>query len=437
MRFLHIADVHLDSPFAGRSEAMRTRLRRASLTALRRCVATAVAEQVDAVLIAGDLFDGAYLSFETERFLLGQLNLLSDEGIQVVYATGNHDPGQGSRAGDLEWPDSVTVVATAAAQTVPITGRAGETVGHVTAAGHATARETADLSRLLRPARDSDLPQVALLHTQVAWSGADRVHGPYAPSSLDSLRAAGFHYWALGHVHTRQELSGDPPIHYCGSLQGRNPGETGARGGLLVDLGDPAAPVVEFREFSPIRWEKLTVATLGDARTLDDVVGEVTAAWDAAREADPGEADRAEAPPGGAETGEPHPAEAETEWMVAVDLEGPSPIWRLLRDPQELETMADEFAARLNVIGVEVRSAKVHPGVRVEEHEERRDVLGATLQLARAVAAGRETLGLSETDLAGFDPDRDATLSAYLRRLLEGGSEEILVRMLDPEELTE
>ncbi len=417
MRFLHIADVHLDSPFAGRSEAMRARLRRASLTALSRCVATAIAESVDAVLIAGDLFDGTYLSFETERFLLGQLNLLSDEGIQVVYATGNHDPGQGSRAGDLEWPDSVTVVATAAAQTVPITGRAGETVGHVTAAGHATARETADLSRLLRPARDSDLPQVALLHTQVAWSGADRVHGPYAPSSLDSLRAAGFHYWALGHVHTRQELSGDPPIHYCGSLQGRNPGETGARGGLLVDLGDPAAPVVEFREFSPIRWEKLTVATLGDARTLDDVVGEVTAAWEAAREADP--------------------AEAETEWMVAVDLEGPSPIWRLLRDPQELETMADEFAARLNVIGVEVRSAKVHPGVRVEEHVGRRDVLGATLQLARAVAAGGETLGLSETDLAGFDADRDATLSAYLHRLLEGGSEEILVRMLDPEELTE
>ena len=417
MRFLHIADVHLDSPFAGRSEAMRTRLRRASLTALSRCVATAIAESVDAVLIAGDLFDGAYLSFETERFLLGQLAQLSDEGIQVVYATGNHDPGQGSRAGDLEWPDSVTVVATASPSRVPITGRAGETVGHVTAAGHATARETEDLSRLLQPAPESNLPQVALLHTQVAWSGADRVHGPYAPSGLDSLRAAGFNYWALGHVHTRQELSGDPPIHYCGSLQGRNPGETGARGGLLVDLGDPAAPVVEFREFSPIRWEKFTVATLGDARTLDDVVGEVTAAWDAARE--------------------PHPAEPETEWMVAVDLEGPSPIWRLLRDPQELETMADEFAARLNVIGVEVRSAKVHPGVRVEEHVERRDVLGATLQLARAVAAGRETLGLSETDLAGFDADRDATLSAYLRRLLEGGSEEILVRMLDPEELTE
>lgn len=417
MRFLHIADVHLDTPFAGRSEGMRARLRRASLTALGRAVAAAVNEGVDAVLIAGDLFDGACLSFETERFLLAQMKMLSGAGIQVVYATGNHDPGQGSRVGDLTWPDSVTVIATASPQTVPITGPSGETVGHVTAAGHATARETEDLSRLLEPVSGTGLPQVALLHTQVAWSGADRVHGPYAPSSLDHLRTAGFHYWALGHVHARQELSGDPPVHYSGSLQGRSPGEAGAKGGLLVDLGDPAAPVVEFREFSPIRWEKLTVDTLGEAGSLGAVVAEVAAAWEAAREAEPGSED--------------------TEWMVAVELAGPSPLWRQLRDPRELETIADELAGQLGAVGVEARSAKVHPRVRVDEHVERRDVLGATLQLARAVMAGTETLGLAEADLAGFDSRREAELSSYLHRLLKGGSEEILVQMLDPEELSE
>lgn len=417
MRFLHIADVHLDTPFAGRSQAVRAHLRRASLTALGRAVAAAVDEGVDAVLIAGDLFDGAYPSFETERFLLAQMELLSGAGIQVVYATGNHDPGEGSRAGDLAWPGSVSVIAAASPQTVAVTGRNGATVGHVTAAGHATARETRDLSRLLEPVRGTGLPQVALLHTQVAWSGADRVHGPYAPSSLDRLRAAGFHYWALGHVHARQELSGDPPVHYSGSLQGRNPGETGAKGGLLVDLGDPAAPVVEFREFSPVRWEKLTVDTLGEARTLAEVVAQAAAAWEAAREAEPG-------------------AEG-TEWMVAVELAGPSPLWRQLRDARELETIADELAGQLGAVGVEARSAKVHPRVRVEEHLERRDVLGATLQLARAVMAGTETLDLSEADLAGFDSRHEATLSSYLQRLVEGGSEEILVQMLDPEELSE
>ena len=79
----------------------------------------------------------------------------------------------------------------------------------------------------------------------------------HAPSSVDNLRSAGFHYWALGHVHTRQQLSERPSVHYCGNLQGRNPRETGARGGLLVDLGDPVWPEVEFKEFSRVRWEKV------------------------------------------------------------------------------------------------------------------------------------------------------------------------------------
>ena len=73
----------------------------------------------------------------------------------------------------------------------------------------------------------------------------------------------------------------------------------------------------------------------------------------------------------------------------------------------------------------------------MEDHAERRDVLGATLQLARTVTAGTETLGLAETDLAAFDANRDGTVSAYLRRLLAGGGEEIVVRMLDPAESAE
>ena len=417
MRILHIADVHLDTPFAGRSDALRIHLRRATLEALERCVATALSEEVDALLIAGDLFDRAYLSFETERSLLAQLALLANEGVHVVYATGNHDPGEASRAGKLAWPETVTVIPTGSPVVVPIADRAGNTVGYVGGAGHATSRETDDLSREFRPVPDTDLPQVALLHTQVSSAGAGGLHHAYAPSSLETLRAAGFHYWALGHVHLRQELSSDPPVHYCGSLQGRGPGETGARGGLLVDLGDPTLPTVEFREFAPVRWEKLTVPGLSEARTLDEVVAAVTDAWEAARGTDPGRDD--------------------TEWILAAELAGPSPIWQQLRDQQELDTIADEVGQRLGIIGAEVRAAKVHPKARVDDHLDRRDVLGATLQLTREVMAGGETLGLAEADLAGFEPERDGTLSAYLQRLLDGGGEEIMVRMLDPEEISE
>lgn len=410
MRFLHISDVHLDTAFAGRPDALRRRLRHASLEALERCVATALEEEVDALLIAGDLFDGPYLSFETERFLLRQLRRLTGEGIQVVYATGNHDPGSGHRATGLDWPGGVTVIAREDPVTVPVHRRTGELAGHVTGAGHATTHETGDLSRRLAPAADARVPQVALLHTQVATAAARQAHHAYAPSTLEQLRAAGFHYWALGHVHLRQELSGEPPVHYCGNLQGRSPRETGPKGGLLVDLGDPARPHVEFREFAPVRWEKLAVATVADASTLDEVAGEVVRAWEEARTADPGSEN--------------------TEWMVAVELVGPSPIWRQLREPRELETIEDEVAARLDVVGAEVR-ARVHPRVRPDEHLERRDVLGATLRLCRAVADGSEVPPIAETDLAGFDPERDATVDDYLRRLLAGGEEEILERMLE------
>ena len=93
MRFLHVADVHLDTSFSGRSEAVRRRLRDASREAFRNAVDLAIREDVHAFLIAGDLFDGERLSFQTERFLLEQTERLGDHGITVVYATGNHDPG--------------------------------------------------------------------------------------------------------------------------------------------------------------------------------------------------------------------------------------------------------------------------------------------------------------------------------------------------------
>ena len=410
MRFLHIADVHLDTAFAGRSDDARNRLRQASRDALARCVDVAIAEKVDAVLIAGDLFDRAHLSFATERFLLARLAELGEADIRVVYATGNHDPGNALRAGGLDWPGNVTVIDGEEPVTVTIRGRDGAPAGYVTGVGHATGRVTTDLSQLLRPIPGTPLPQAALLHTLVTSVGGKGAHHPYAPSNLEHLRGAGFHYWALGHVHQCQELSADPPVHYSGNLQGRDPRETGPKGGLLVDLSDPGHAVVEFAEFSTVRWEHLAVTDIGGAHTLEDLVSEVAAAWERARSDDPGAAD--------------------TIWMVAVDLAGPSPLWRQLRDPEEGETIADEVAARLGGLSCEVRTSKVHSPARVADHDGRQDALGAALRLCAEVRGGSDRLGLSDTDLAGYEPDRDGTVNAYLNRLLDVGGEEILTRML-------
>ena len=413
MRFVHVADVHLDTSFAGRSERVRQRLRDASRDAFRRAVDLAIREDVHAFLIAGDLFDGERLSFRTERFLLDEAARLGDHGITVVYATGNHDPGSPTARGPrpLEWPPNVLVASDGTPRRYLVADAIGQPVGYVTTAGHATEAERRDLSRLL-PRPTGELPEVGLLHTQVHSSlGADE-HHPYAPSELSFLLRAGYDYWALGHVHVRQMLAEDPPIWYAGSLQGRTHADRGERGALLVDLSDRDAPAVAFRPLAPVRWETLDVDRLDGVATLDELERHVQLAWSAARDTDPGTSG--------------------TEWMVRVVLSGPCPLWSELRTEEDRDLLARELAELLGALEVAVVADGVHPVLSLEEHRARVDVLGEALRLADSLRRGDALLaGLEPEDLAGVSSDDPATLARYVQALLAGVDGEIAARLLE------
>ncbi|MDH5759509.1 MAG: DNA repair exonuclease [Gemmatimonadota bacterium] len=411
MRFLHLADVHLDTSFQNRSEGVRERLREASHEAFRGAVDLALREDVHAVLIAGDLFDGDRLSFQTERFLLDELGRLDGAGVTVVYATGNHDPGtSGAGPRGLPWPANVHVVGDATPRRIGIRDREGTLVGHVGAVGHATARETEDLSRLF-PSPGGDVPEVALLHTQVHASPGSDHHEPYAPSELGYLQRAGYDYWALGHVHVRQVLGEDPPIVYAGNLQGRNPRETGAKGCYLVDLTQRDAPAISFRPLSTVRWETLAVRGLEDADSLDRLERRVQAAWRAVRAEDPGL-------PG-------------TQWLVRVVLAGPSPLWSELRSEDDLQTLSTELGELLGALHVDVLADSVHPVVDVSRHRHRTDVLGQTLRLLEAVVRGERTLlDVDAGDLAGLDSDDPEAIAAYVRELAGEMDGDVAARFL-------
>lgn len=415
MRFLHLADLHLDTSFAGRSEALRTRLREAAREALRAAVDRALAEDVDAVLLAGDLFDGERLSYRTERFLVEALERLTAADIAVIYATGNHDPGSaGGSVGRIAWPDGVTLLTDPEPRRVPVT-RDGRTVGWVTGAGHASAREERDLSRSF-PRPEGRLPEVALLHTQVLGAGGAEAHDRYAPSELPYLLGSGYDYWALGHIHRPQCLSSEPAVHYPGSVQGCHPGETGARGGLLVDLGADGPAEVEFVELAPVRWETLEVDELDELTRLPSVSERIRAAWQRSREVEP-------APPG-------------TEWIVRVRLVGASPLYRELATAENLEELARELQATLGLLGMEVRAHDVHAPVDPAAHQDRTDVVGEALRLMARIQSGEEpgvagALGISPEELAGAgtrDPE------AYLRQILEGQEPALLEALLERKE---
>jgi len=412
MRFLHVADVHLDTSFAGRSERVRQRLREASREAFCAAVDLAIREDVHAFLIAGDLFDGERLSFQTERFLLEQVERLGDHGITVVYATGNHDPGSpetGPRP--LPWPPTVRVAADATPRRFLINDHTGVAVGYVTTVGHATSQVREDLSRLL-PMPTGELPEVGLLHTQVHSSEGSRDHHPYAPSELTWLVHAGFDYWALGHVHIRQQLAEDPPIWYSGSLQGKSHADRGERGALLVDLSDRASPAIAFRSLAPVRWDTLEVDRLDSINSLDELERHIQVAWGARRE--------------------DSPARDGAEWMVRVVLSGPCPLWSELRSPENRDHLAVELAEILGALDVIVLADGVHPVLSLDEHRLRTDVLGEALRLIDSVRRGEADLPhLDPSTLVGVASDDPTSIRAWVRRLLTDADSEIAARLLD------
>ncbi|HUZ91243.1 MAG TPA: DNA repair exonuclease, partial [Methylocella sp.] len=110
-RFIHAADVHLDSPL--RSLALRTPglaelIGNATRGAFVRIVDLCLEEQVDALLLAGDLYDGDQTSMKTARFLAEQIRRLHDAGIRVFIIRGNHD-ALSRITKELTFPDSVKV----------------------------------------------------------------------------------------------------------------------------------------------------------------------------------------------------------------------------------------------------------------------------------------------------------------------------------------
>ena len=410
MRFLHAADVHLDSPCSSRSETVRQRLRDASRVAFRRLVDLSLNEHVDVVLIAGDLFDDQRLSFQTERFLLEQLHRLDSEGIPVVYATGNHDPGRaGLRSLELPWPDNVTVARDGTPVRLAIEGSGRESGdralrGMVTAAGHESAAEANDLSTVF-PTPEGRVAEVAVLHTQVADSPGSAAHQTYAPSQLDGLRASGHDYWALGHVHKRSVLCEHPGIHYPGNLQGRTHGERGAKGCLLVDVHPGMPPEVEFKKLAPIQWEDLEIRDPSEATTLDALLEMIAEGWYAVTV-----------------------GETETDWIGRIRISGATPLWRELSQDDDQNHLRDELAYRLGLLDLALQFGSLYPVVRPDEHRAREDVLGQTLRLVQEVRSGSTHLtGLSSEQLLGLDePER---LQKYVQELLDDVDADILARM--------
>ena len=93
-KFIHAADIHLDSPLRGLDKyegAPVESIRGATRRAFANLVSLSISEHVDFVILAGDIYDGDWKDYNTGLFFVKELSRLEEAGIPVVLLYGNHD----------------------------------------------------------------------------------------------------------------------------------------------------------------------------------------------------------------------------------------------------------------------------------------------------------------------------------------------------------
>lgn len=266
-RFIHTADVHLDSPLRGLSGhegGVAQRIRSASRDAFDQFVTQALEEEVSFIVIAGDLYDGDWPDYNTGLHFVRQMGRLSDAGIAAFILHGNHD-AESQLTRHLSLPPTTAVF--------PARRPATFRLPQLDVVLHGQSyRERAVTDNLITayPEPVSGAFNIGVHHTGL---GGTTGHANYAPCTLNELVAKGYDYWALGHVHqpaVLREQNGHPLVVFSGNLQGRDISEAGPRSACLVTVED--RQIVDFALLPTdlVRWARVAVP-LGEEDTLSVV----------------------------------------------------------------------------------------------------------------------------------------------------------------------
>lgn len=270
-------------------------------------------------MIAGDLWDGAYSSTKTPRFLKQELLRLKAEGIRCFIIRGNHD-AMARQTGELELPDN-TVLFGARPSTIDI-----EVDGQQIAIHGLSFRDAHAAESLLPryPAAQAGAFNIGMMHTSLNRSPG---HDNYAPCSVSDLDAHGYDYWALGHIHKRRTDIGRATIVMPGIPQGRDIGEDGPASITLVTVGDDNAVTLEQRSVACLRFDRMDI----DCSGLEDWPQLLGVLEQVVRQAAQSQ-------------------RSEDHLVIRPVLHGITPLaWRMTRDLDRLTEKARAFAAAAGI----------------------------------------------------------------------------------------
>ncbi|MCT7892615.1 metallophosphoesterase family protein [Lactobacillus iners] len=255
MKFLHIADVHLDSPFLGLSflpSELFGQIKNAIQLSFEKAVNFAIDNDVDLVLLAGDTFDSIHPTPQSKIFFANQIKRLVDRQIQVVMVLGNHDYSQIDDLLLNESPYFKIIGSNEQIEQVDFMTKSQykyRVVGFSYQHNHITEDIIAKY-----PPKSTLIYTIGLAHAGMKQSSVDQNN--YAPFTLNEVKDLNYDYFALGHIHLRQVLSQEPWIVYSGNLQGRHVNEKDAKGFYFGQVDEQSQNTqLQFIDVSPIVWQ--------------------------------------------------------------------------------------------------------------------------------------------------------------------------------------
>lgn len=352
-KFLHIADIHFDAPLASVDPQLGQELKSSQKKAFRRAVDRCIDEQVDGLIIAGDLFDNERIALDTEKFLTEEFERLAGEEIAIFYAPGNHDP---VIAMPFKFKDNVHVFDRDDPQEVILEDGEGQRC-RIVGVGHLSDREKRNLIRKF-PIKTDDMLHVGVAHAMVESVEAAQEKGRYLPTSVSDLEKTGYDYWALGHIHQRQQIKG-LPIHYSGAIQGLNINETGVKGGNLVTLADGEA-VVSFVPLSDIVYAQCDLDVSGEYESEMEFYQKLRGMVNEALEVSEG---------------------AASETILRIWISGRTNMMRYLKQDENILYLEEEVAKDLGLKALEIKRKSLFALVSFEEMLKENPVMGEIIDL--------------------------------------------------------
>ncbi len=375
-----------------------------------RIIDLCLAEEVDALLIAGDLYDGDQTSMKTARFLSEQLRRLHEAGIRSYIIRGNHD-ALSKITKELTFPDSVKLFG-GRAEAISVERPNGAVPVTIQGLSFANPHAPDSLHTRFKPPVEGAV-NIGILHTSLAGAPG---HDLYAPCSIADLTATGFHYWALGHIHKRSAIGGTCSIVMPGMPQGRDINEAGPKSVTLVTIAEDHSIRIEERRTSIAEFERVTVDATG-IEDWRDLVGSIDKAIETTRRS------------------------VTSDHLVArLRLTGTTKLaWRLRNDLDLLKSEADERAAIIGASFIEKLEIDCHaPGATADQRDD------PLLELRRLItedivpspAYQAEILKIAEELRGQLPPEcrtllgRDETeLQEILNSLVRDGSDDVLARL--------